>query len=58
VHFTNIVVIDGGGVSGGLANAAWNTDKLTQPGSPHTVAGPLHTFSPPAHSAFADTWAP
>ena len=57
VHFTNIVV-DGGGVSGGLANAAWNTGKLTQPGSPHTVAGPLHTFSSPAHSAFADTWAP
>jgi hypothetical protein len=58
VHFTDIVVIDGGGVSGGLANAAWNTDKLIQPGSPHTVAGPLHTFPPPAHSAFADTWAP
>jgi hypothetical protein len=58
VHFTDIVVIDGGGVSGGLANAAWNTVKLIQPGSPHTVAGPLHTFSPPAHSAFADTWAP
>jgi len=58
VHFTNIVVIDGGGVTGGLANAAWNTDKLTQPGSPHTVAGPLHTFSSPAHSTFADTWVP
>ena len=58
VHFTSIVVIDGGGVTGGLANAAWNTDKLTQPGSPHTVAGPLHTFSSPAHSTFADTRAP
>jgi len=58
VHFTNIVVVDGGGVSGGLANAAWTTLKLTQPGSPHTVAGPLHTFSSPAHSAFADHWAP
>ena len=58
VHFTNIVVVDGGGVSGGMANAAWNTEKLTQPGSPHTVAGPLHTFSSPAHSAFAGHWAP
>ncbi len=58
VHFTDIVVIDTAGVSGGLANAAWNTDKLTQPGSPHTVAGPLHVISPPPHSAFADTWAP
>lgn len=58
VHFSNIVVIDGSGISGGLANAAWNTDKLTQPGSPHTVAGPLNTFSSPAHSTFADTWAP
>jgi hypothetical protein len=58
VHFTNIVVADGAGVSGGLANAAWQTLKLTQPGSPHTVAGPLHTFSSPARSAFADTWAP
>ena len=58
VHFTNIVVVDGGGVSGGLANAAWNTEKLTQPGSPHTVAGPLNTASPPPHSFFADHWAP
>jgi hypothetical protein len=58
VKFTNIVVVDGSGTSGGLANAAWNTSKLTQPGSPHTVAGPLHTFSSPAHSTFADTWAP
>jgi Peptidase A4 family len=58
VHFTDIVVTDGANVSGGLANPAWNTDKLTQPGSPHTVAGPLHTLSPPPHSAFADTWAP
>ena len=58
VQFTKIVVIDDGGVSGGLANAAWNTGKLTQPGSPHTVAGPLHTVSSPAHSAFADQWAP
>jgi hypothetical protein len=58
VHFTNIVVVDGAGMSGGLANAAWKTLKMTQPGSPHTVAGPLHTFSSPAHSTFADTWAP
>jgi hypothetical protein len=58
VNFTNVVVVDDGGVSGGLANAAWNTEKLTQPGSPHTVAGPLHTFSSPAHSAFPDHWAP
>ena len=58
VHFTDIVVADGAGVSGGLANPAWKTLKLTQPGSPHTVAGPLHTFTSPAHSAFADTWAP
>ena len=58
VHFTNIVVVDGAGVSGGLANPAWKTLKLTQPGSPHTVAGPLHTFSSPAHSTFADTWTP
>ena len=46
------------GVSGGPANSAWLTDKLTQPGSPRTVAGPLHTFTSPAHSAFDDTWAP
>jgi hypothetical protein len=58
VHFTDIVITDGAGVSGGLANPAWNTDKLTQPGSPRTVAGPLHTLSPPPHSAFADTWTP
>jgi len=58
VNFTAIVVVDGGGVSGGLSNAAWKTLKLTQPGSPHTVAGPLHTFSSPAHSAFTDTWVP
>jgi hypothetical protein len=44
-------------VSGGLANPAWNTIKLAQPGSPHTVAGPLHTVSPPPHSFFADSWA-
>jgi hypothetical protein len=54
VHFAGIVVTDGGGVSGGLANPAWNTIKLTQPGSPHTVAGAL----PSPYSAFADTWAP
>jgi Peptidase A4 family len=54
VHFTNIVVADGGGVSGGLANAAWNTGKLTQPGSPHTVAGAL----PAPYTAFPDHWAP
>ena len=41
-----------------MANAAWNTETLTQPGGPHTVAGPLHTFSSPAHSAFAGHWAP
>lgn len=58
VRFNGIVVTDGGGVSGGLANPAWNTDKLTQSGSPHTVAGPLQVISPPPHSAFADTWAP
>ncbi len=58
VNFTDIVVVDGGGVSGGLANAAWKTLKLTQPGSPHTVAGPLHTASSPPHSVFADHWAP
>lgn len=58
VHFTNINVVDDGGVSGGLANAAWNTEKLTQPGSPHTVAGPLHTSSSPPRSAFPDHWAP
>ncbi len=58
MHFTGIVVIDGAGVSGGLANAAWMTVKLSQPGSPHTIAGPLQTFTSPAHSAFADTWAP
>ena len=40
------------GVSGGLSNPARNTVKLTQPGRPHTVAGPLHPFSSPAHSAF------
>jgi len=58
VHFTGIVITDGAGVTGGLANPAWNTDTLTQPGSPHTVAGALHTLSPPPHAAFADTWAP
>ena len=41
-----------------LANPAWNTDTLTQPGSPHPVAGALQTLSPPPHSAFADTWVP
>jgi hypothetical protein len=56
VNFAGIVVTDGGGVTGGLANPAWNTIKLTQPGSPHTVAGPLHTVSPPPHSFFADSW--
>jgi hypothetical protein len=58
VHFNKIVVTNGTGVTGGLANPAWLTDKLAQPGSPHTVADPLHTFSSPAHSALADTWAP
>jgi hypothetical protein len=54
VHFTGIAVTDGGGVSGGLANPAWHTGKLTQPGSPHTVAGAL----PAPYSAFTDTWVP
>jgi Peptidase A4 family len=54
VHFTGISVTNGGGVAGGLANPAWNTTKLTQPGSPHTVAGAL----PAPYTAFADTWAP
>jgi len=54
VHFTGIVVTDGAGVSGGLSNPAWHTDKLIQPGSPHTVAGAL----PAPYSAFTDTWAP
>ena len=54
VHFTGIVVTDGAGVSGGLVNPAWHTDKLIQPGSPHTVAGAL----PAPYSAFTDTWAP
>jgi Peptidase A4 family len=54
VHFAGIAVTDGGGVSGGLANPAWNTVTLTQSGSPHTVAGPL----PSPYTAFADTWAP
>jgi hypothetical protein len=58
VHFTGIVVADGAGVSGGLANPVWKTVKLTQPGSPHTIAGVLHTLSAPPRSAFADTWAP
>jgi hypothetical protein len=58
VNFTDIVVVDGAGVSGGLANPAWKTLKMTQPGSPHTIAGPLHTFTSPAHSTHADTWAP
>lgn len=54
VHFAGISVTSGGGVTGGLANPAWNTIKLAQPGSPHTVAGAL----PAPYSAFADTWAP
>jgi Peptidase A4 family len=58
VNFTNIVVADGAGVSGGLANPAWKTVKLAQPGSPHTIAGVLHTFPSPPHSVFTDTWAP
>jgi peptidase A4-like protein len=58
VNFTGIVVTDSTGTTGGLANAAWDTLKLTQSGSPHTVAQPLHTASPPPHSFFADTWAP
>ena len=58
VNFQGIQVTDSGGVTGGLANPAWNTGKLADPGSPHAVAGPLHTFPAPPHSTFADAWMP
>jgi peptidase A4-like protein len=58
VNFKGIQVTDNAGVTGGLANPAWNTGKLTDPGSPRAVAGPLHTFPAPPHSTFADTWVP
>jgi hypothetical protein len=54
VHFKGISVTNGAGVTGGLVNPAWKTLTLTQPGSPHTVAGAL----PAPYSAFADTGAP
>lgn len=59
VHFSGIVVTDSGGVTGGLANAAWNTVKLVQPPAPNFgVAKSLSTFAvpPPPHSAFTDVW--
>ena len=46
------------GVSGGLSNPARNTVKLTQPGRPHTVAGPLHRSRHRPIRPLADTWAP
>jgi hypothetical protein len=54
VHFHNIVVTDSAGVSGGLENPDWNTDRLIQPAvpPPYTVAGPL----PSPYTAFTDTW--
>lgn len=58
VDFNGIQVTDNGGVTGGLANPAWDTGKLTDPGSPRAVAGPLSTFAAPPHSVFADTWVP
>lgn len=58
VDFKGIVVTDSLGVSGGLANPAWDTGKLTDPGSPRAVAGPLHTLPGPPHSAFVDQWVP
>jgi len=56
VHFRSIIVTDNAGVSGGLVNPNWNTDKLIQPSAlnPRTVAGPL----PSPYTAFADTWVP
>jgi hypothetical protein len=59
VHFSDIVVTDSAGTSGGLANPNWDTVKLIQTGHPRSVAGPLTTSSAPLppHSAFADHWA-
>lgn len=56
VHFHSIIVTDSAGVSGGLVNPNWNTDKLIQPSAlnPRTVAGPL----PSPYTAFADAWVP
>jgi hypothetical protein len=61
VHFHSIVVTDSAGVSGGLADPHWNTDKLAMPSIPHpyTVALALSTVpGPPPHSLFADEWHP
>jgi hypothetical protein len=58
VNFHVIIVTDSAGVSGGLADANWNTTTFVQGGSPHTVAGPLLSSGPPPQSAFQDTWAP
>jgi hypothetical protein len=60
VHFSDIVVTDSAGRSGGLANPDWATVKLIQTGHPHTVAGPLTTSPapPPPHSSFTDQWTP
>jgi hypothetical protein len=58
VHFSGIVVVDSAGQVGGLASPYWDTVKLVQTGSPHTVAGPLTTSSAPPASAFADHWKP
>jgi hypothetical protein len=58
VNFHVIIATDSAGVSGGLADANWNTTMLAQTGSPHTVAGPLLTSAPPPQSAFHDTWTP
>ena len=58
VHFQSIVVTDSAGQIGGLASPHWDTVKLVQTGSPHTVAGPLTTSVAPPASAFADQWKP
>jgi hypothetical protein len=58
VHFKDIVVTDSAGQIGGLASPNWDTVKLVQTGSPHTVAGPLTTSLAPPASAFADHWKP
>jgi hypothetical protein len=54
VRFHDIIVTDSVGISGGLANPHWNTDRLIQPSIPHpyTVAGPLSA----PYTAFTDTW--
>jgi hypothetical protein len=61
VDFHSIVVTDSAGVSGGLADPHWYTDKLAMPSIPHpyTVALALSTVpGPPPHSLFADKWHP